>query len=132
MKFVNISDDYKVNLDAIFSIERRIIPNREECENYNAKLEQISEEITANPPWLECNGETYNPVHDTNAKENPLYEIYSQELKKYLYSQIGEQPPLYKYEYYIIMSTGVKLQISQTKYDAIIECINRNQKEVMK
>lgn len=129
MKFVDINENYKVNLDAIFSLERRIIPNKEECERYNDKLDIVSAEITENPPSLLCNGEMYNPVHDVNAKDNPLFEEYEKKLKEYLYSQVGEQPPLYKYEYYAILSTGMKVQLAQNKYEAITKAISQQEKD---
>jgi len=123
MKFIDINENYHVNIDSIFSLERRIIPNKNGCDNYNARLESISNEIIKNPPTIECNGVMYNPANDDNAKENPLYAIYSEKLKDYLYEQVGEQPPLYLYEYYAILSTGVKVQLAEDKYNGIIQLI---------
>lgn len=123
MKFVDITENYKVNLEAIFSLEKRVIPNKEECERYNDQLDIISAEITENPPSLMCSGQLYNPLHDTNAKDNPLFKEYEKKLKEYLYNQVGEQPPLYRYEYYAILCTGVKVQLAENKYEAIIKAI---------
>ena len=129
MKFVDITENYKVNIESIFSLERRLLPNKEACDAYDDNLQRIADEVAASPPDLMCNGEMYNPAFDPDAKTNPLYDVYAEQLKEWMMDRIGEQPPLYIYENYAILSTGLKVQLSDSKYEAIINAIENMSKD---
>lgn len=123
MKFVEITENYRVNVESIFSLERRIVPNQDACNEYDTRLQEVTEEAASNPPQLMCNGELYSPIYDPNAKTNPQYEEYAKQLKTWMIERIGEQPPLYVYENYVVLATGLKVQLSDSKYEAILKAV---------
>lgn len=117
MKFIWLTNNYRVNLESIFSLERKYIPNNNEIaewyNNYNASKNDI---LTNGIHFGEFNFEVKDPDNLTDDEQKFIHN--------YIIDIIGETPDKYIIEYYIILSTGLKMQISKDKFDIINETID--------
>ncbi len=113
-QFVYITENYRVNLECIFSLEKREILNPQYTQyinNYEKAIEDMKQ--SDNIATLVKN-QLENIDEDTIVKD--LYKL--------LREKIGEQPEQYLYEYNIILSTGTKVQVSKSKYEYINDAID--------
>ena len=117
MNFVKITDDYIVNIENIFSLERRII--EEEKEKY---AKDLIDSIIKDWPVFDCDGEMYSPKNDDNPEENPLCNIYFKKMEDFINEKIQKKKKKI-YKYYIILCTGVTVQLSKSKFDEIMKKI---------
>ena len=67
--------------------------------------------------------------NDTYSMMKEKIEKYAAELKNKIDEAIGPEPPEYIYKYVIITHTGMKINVSQDKYDLINSIIDKIQKE---
>lgn len=122
MKFVEVADNYIVNLDAIFSLERREINDPDVQEEFDEAVGRLTESITENPPELDCGGILFKPTPE-NA-EDELFLVYKENLRNYLEDKIRYYKDTITYEYFAVLSTGMKVKLSYSKWKAIIDAIS--------
>ena len=117
MKFVWLTDNYRVNLESIFSLEQKYIDNSESVIAWKNSYNDWQTEIY-----------TYGIHNDNIDLDITDIDNISDDNKliidNYIKGMLGECPNIYKTEYYIILSTGVKLQIAQDKFFKINEAID--------
>lgn len=128
MNFVWITPTYRVNVESIFSLQKESKmenPDYSVWQNtYNEYVETIQREL----PPLEIDGEMFDPKDENKATKEKI-EKYAAELKNKIDEAIGPEPPEYIYKYVIITHTGMKINVSQDKYDLINAIIDKIQKE---
>jgi len=138
-KFVWINDIYRVNINAIFSLEKRAKDNSEIYnrwwEDYNYYMNLYDEQE------IEIWDDRYNSIDITDetnetidkfpirysAPINPTSEEktkWDEFKKKYIYTIIGKCPEFWTYEYWIILSTGLKVEIAKDKFEYINKVID--------
>lgn len=116
-QFVWITENYRVNLDAIFSLERRYIDDYDQLNVWNIQYDQLFSDITQNGI---DNEDLKIDVSDGHTITDEEYtKIYD-----YIISIIGDSPLTYRIEYHIILSTGVTMQIAEDKFNKISEVID--------
>ena len=91
---------------------------------YDEYVETIQREL----PPLEIDGEMFDPKNENEATKEKV-EKYAIELKNKIDEELGPEPPEYIYKYVIITHTGMKINVSQDKYDLINSIIDKIQKE---
>ena len=124
MRFVWINENYRVNIESIFSLERRYVLN-EDFKIWAQQYEQLIEEYKTNLPPIKDEEGIVHKVSNNSSQED--IQLYSKLIKDEIYDKIGEQPNEYNYTYCIILSTGVKVNISQDKYEEINKIIDSKQ-----
>lgn len=134
MKFVWITPTYRVNIESIFSLQEESKtenPDYIVWQNaYNEYLKTVQREL----PPLEIDGELFDPTNESDADSSKIQK-YAVELEKKINETIsetiGDQPPKYICKYVIITHTGMKINVSQDKYELINNTIDelQNKKE---
>ena len=115
-QFVWVTDNYRVNLDAIFSLECRYIPDNSAVDEWNKIYER----------WLNDIKEygLHTDDLDIDTTEG-ISDIEFDQIDDYILQMIGECPKAsYTVEYHIILSTGVTMQIAEDKFNKICEVID--------
>jgi len=116
MKIIQINDNVKINIEMIYSLERK--DNQNEINEWNNEYKKLLDEFTKNPPLLVIdNDELFQPkVDDINDSDKMMQ--YADSLNTYILSILGEQPE-YVEKYQIILATGLKINIDKFIYDKI-------------
>ena len=121
MKFIKLTNNYRINIESIFSLEHQYLKNKEYDEwksNYDNLLDAYQKSLI---PLKKENGELLKISE--NSSEEDIKE-YAQLIAEEIYDKIGEEPEKYKDNYQIILSTGLKISISKDKFDAINNALN--------
>lgn len=120
MKIVKINDNLKINIEQIYSLERKT--NSNEINDWNNQYQNYIDIFRNNPPEFIDNGEIIKITFGDNV-DNETLEKYSQLLHNHILSIIGERPEYYE-TYHVILSTGLKISIGKQIYDKIDEYLN--------
>ena len=113
MKFIWLTENYRVNIDSIFSLERKYIENIEAVKAWYDSYQTWKDDIIV------------HGIHtDTIDIDIDDIDNNHQIIDSYIKNMIGECPLGYTIEYYIILSTGVKVNISEDKFNVINEAID--------
>lgn len=118
MHFVWLTDNYRVNLESIFSMEKKYVSDYTNIDNWNSAYDNWFNDIIE------------NGIHEDDGinkdfdKENISDDDYKF-IIDYIKTIIGECPDPYIIEYCIILSTGVKLNIAEDKFLKIQEAIDK-------
>jgi len=126
MNFVWLTDNYRVNIESIFSLEHQHSKNQKYIEwknNYEKLLASYKSSLmplkTEDGKFLEING--------SSSPEE--IELYAQLITNEIYEKIGPTPEEYIDYYQIILSTGLKVGIAQDKFEAINKKIDQYQEK---
>lgn len=122
MKFYWITDNYRVNLESIFSLEKKYVDNSSAIKDWENAFQYWIDEIKEK--GLHTMDYDIEILDDSNINQEDANIIY-----QYIISNIGEKPKEYEIEYYIILSTGIKVQLSEDKYQKINELIDQKENE---
>lgn len=118
MKIVQVNDNLKINIEMIYSLER--YNNKFNIDEWELTYKSYLEEFTNDPPLLEIdNGELYKPDTD-KIIDKDKYKAYAKSLNEYILSIIGKKPD-YVEEYYVILCSGLKVNIDKTIYNKLDE-----------
>lgn len=121
MKIVKINDNLKINIEMIYSLERH--DNKNDIDEWNNNYSKYLEELSKDPPLLTITDtEVFQPKFGETNDENKM-KLYGEALNNYILSIIGNCPT-YVENYFIILVTGLKINIDKTIYDAIDEYLN--------
>lgn len=121
MKILKINENYKVNIEHIYLLEKRTNMQaiNEWKESYNFYLDLYTNE----PP--EFTHENKILKIKFNEKNDPeLVKIYQEKLNEYIISIIG-QCPKYEETYHLLLASGLKIQIGKYLYDKLNEILNK-------
>lgn len=116
MKIIKINDDLKINIEMIYSLERK--NNQYKIDDWINEYNEYIKEFSDNPPELMIDDiKVYKPeFNKQNSKED--LDKYMKALDSYIISIIGKKPK-YKETYSVILITGLKINIDQPIYDKI-------------
>lgn len=128
MNFVWITPTYRVNIESIFSLQRDSKMENPDYLVWQNTYDEYVKTIQRELPPLEIDGEMFDPKDENEATEEKI-EKYAIELKKKIDEALGPEPPEYVYKYVIITHTGMKVNVSQDKYELINSIIDKIQKE---
>jgi len=128
MNFVWITPTYRVNIESIFSLQRDSKMENPDYLVWQNTYDEYVKTIQRELPPLEIDGEMFDPNDENEATEEKI-EKYANEIKKKIDETLGPEPPKYVYKYVIITHTGMKVNVSQDKYELINSIIDKIQKE---
>ena len=116
MKIIQLSDNIKINIEAIYSLEKH--NNQNELDEWENEYQNYIEQCTKDPPLLPItDDEVWRPIFGETCDEEKM-KLYGESLSVYINSMIGECPIL-KENYIIILNTGLKINIDKFIYDKI-------------
>ncbi len=127
MNFVWITPTYRVNIESIFSLQcESEIENPDYDkwqDNYDEYLTTIEKEL----PPLEIDGNSIDIKEDGISQET--IDKYIETLQEKIKASLGPIPPQFICKYAIVTHTGLKIYVSEDKYNQINEIIDNMQKE---
>lgn len=116
MKIIKINDNIKINIEDIYSLEKH--NNQNEINEWNNKYDKYLTSFYKDPPLLPITDkEVFKPVYGEEIDKDKM-KLYADALSNHILTIIGE-PPVFKEIYFIILSTGIKINIDKTIYDII-------------
>jgi len=122
MKIIKINDNLKINVEMIYSLEYH--NNQNDINLWEEEYQDYLSEFSKEPPLLPINDEElFQPVFGEEVDEKKM-KLYGDALSQYIVSTIGECPE-YREEYYIILCTGLKINIDKIIYDKVDEYLNK-------
>ena len=122
MKIIKINDNLKINIEQIYSLEYS--DNRNDIIQWKNKYDQQLDKFTKDPITLQISdNKIFKPDFSKENNKEDL-KLYSIALNNHILSIIGKSPELVK-KYSIILSTGLKVNVSKEIYDKIDEVFNK-------
>lgn len=122
MKIIKISDNLKINIEMLYSLEKR--DNKKDIDEWENKYQKYLTNFTQDPPMLAItDDEVFQPVFGEEVDEDKM-KLYGDALSNHIISIIGACP-IYNETYFIILASGLKINIDKTIYDAIDEYLNK-------
>lgn len=116
MKIIKINDNLKINIDHIYSLEKKT--NNNEIKKWEDAYKEHIDLYAKNPISLEISdNKFFQPKYGEKNNEEDL-KLYGRALKEHIISIIGYKPE-YNEKYYIILSSGLKINITKTIYDKV-------------
>lgn len=116
MKIVQINDNLKINIEMIYSLEKH--DNQFDINEWESNYKEYLNTFLNDPPLLAINDdELFRPEQDNTNNKDKL-KLYGEALNKYILDIIGEKPS-YREEFYVILCTGLKVNIDKTIYNKI-------------
>ena len=122
MKIIKISDNLKINIEMLYSLEKR--DNKKDIDEWENKYQKYLSNFTQDPPMLAItDDEVFQPVFGEEVDEDKM-KLYGDALSNHIISIIGACP-IYNETYFVILASGLKINIDKTIYDAIDEYLNK-------
>jgi len=122
MKIIKISDNLKINIEMLYSLEKR--DNKKDIDEWENKYQKYLSDFTQDPPMLAItDDEVFQPVFGEEVDEDKM-KLYGDALSNHIISIIGACP-IYNETYFVILASGLKINIDKTIYDAIDEYLNK-------
>lgn len=128
MNFIWITPTYRVNVSSIFSLQRESKVENPEYIVWKTNYDEYMKTIQRELPPMEVDGELFDPKDEETVSEEKL-DKYAQILKEKLVESLGKEPPEFIYKYAIVTHTGMKIYVSEDKYEKINKIIDDIQKE---
>lgn len=102
----------------LYSIEKQ--SNQSDLDNWENNYQKYLTKFSKDPPLLPIDdGRTFKIEFNKNNDDKDV-ELYSKALHKHIKSIIGNKPA-YIEKYFIILCTGLKINVDKTIYDKINE-----------
>lgn len=121
MKIVKVNDNLKINIEIIYSLEKQT--NQKEINEWMKLYNEYIKQYSEYPPELYIEEDRlFKPEFGAVNSKKDL-EKYAKALDFYIVETIGEKPT-YAESYYVILATGLKINIDKTIYDTINNCLN--------
>jgi len=122
MKIIKISDNLKINIEMLYSLEKR--DNKKDIDEWENRYQKYLSDFTQDPPMLAItDDEVFQPVFGEEV-DNEKMKLYGDALSNHIISIIGACP-IYNETYFVILASGLKINIDKTIYDAIDEYLNK-------
>ena len=122
MKIIKISDNLKINIEMLYSLEKR--DNKKDIDEWENKYQKYLSNFTQDPPMLAItDDDVFQPVFGEEVDEDKM-KLYGDALSNHIISIIGACP-IYNETYFVILASGLKINIDKTIYDAIDEYLNK-------
>lgn len=122
MKIIKINDNLKINIEMLYSLEKR--DNKKDIDEWENRYQKYLSDFTQEPPMLAItDDEVFQPVFGEEVDEDKM-KLYGDALSNHIISIIGACP-IYNETYFVILASGLKINIDKTIYDAIDEYLNK-------
>jgi hypothetical protein len=122
MKIIKISDNIKINIEMLYSLEKR--DNHKDIEEWESRYQKYLSEYSADPPLLAItDDEVFQPVFGEEVDTEKM-KLYGEALSNHIISIIGVCP-VYNETYFVILNSGLKINIDKTIYDAIDKYLDK-------
>lgn len=122
MKIIKISDNLKINIEMLYSLEKR--DNKKDIDGWENKYQKYLSDFTQDPPMLAItDDEVFQPVFGEEVDEDKM-KLYGDALSNHIISIIGACP-IYNETYFVILASGLKINIDKTIYDAIDKYLDK-------
>ena len=122
MKIIKISDNLKINIEMLYSLEKR--DNKKDIDEWENRYQKYLSDFTQDPPMLAItDDEVFQPVFGEEVDEDKM-KLYGDALSNHIISIIGACP-IYNETYFVILASGLKINIDKTIYDTIDEYLNK-------
>jgi len=122
MKIIKISDNLKINIEMLYSLEKR--DNKKDIDEWENKYQKYLTNFTQDPPMLAItDDEVFQPVFGEEVDEDKM-KLYGDALSNHIISIIGACP-IYNETYFIILASGLKINIDKAIYDAIDKYLDK-------
>ena len=122
MKIIKISDNLKINIEMLYSLEKR--DNKKDIDEWENRYQKYLSDFTQEPPMLAItDDEVFQPVFGEEVDEDKM-KLYGDALSNHIISIIGACP-IYNETYFVILASGLKINIDKTIYNAIDEYLNK-------
>ena len=122
MKIIQISNNIKINIELIYSLEHRT--NQSEINEWDNEYQRCISEFSEEPPLLPISDEElYKPVYGEE-NDTEKMQLYANALSTYINSIIGEKPILEE-NYIVILSTGLKINVDKFIYDKLNKALEK-------
>lgn len=116
MKIVKINNNLKINIEQIYSLEH--IDNSEDIRDWEKQYNDLMNEYADDPPMLAIDDSTlYKPQYGVENDKESLDKYY-EALNEHILEILGIKPQ-YIEKYNVILSTGLKINVSKLIYDKI-------------
>lgn len=120
MKILKVNDDYRINIEHIYLLEKST--NEKDINNWKENYSYYLNTFMNNPP--EFTDENKIIKISFNEKNDPeVVQKYQQKLDEYIKSIIGECPEYYE-TYYVLLTSGLKIQIGKYLYERIEDILD--------
>lgn len=114
-KFIWITPNYRVNIDSIFSMERR--ESDKPSQEYKEWLNKYEEFLTG------INNDNSKFLEYIKGYDNVNHLSTEDIIKEYAILNIGNPPEL-EYTYWLILCTGITVKLGKDKFEAINRIID--------
>jgi len=122
MKIIKINDNIKINIEMIYSLEYH--NNNNDIIKWENDYKSYLDKFAQDPPILPIsNTEVYRPIYGEKIDKDKM-QLYSNELNAHIISIIGDRPE-YIENYYVILSSGLKVNIDKSIYDIIDKYLDK-------
>lgn len=122
MKILKINQNLKINIEQIYSLE--CVDNKKDINNWNESYKKYIELYANDPISLPITEDrVFMPIMGEQNNEDDL-KLYANALHNHILTIIGTQPKLVK-KYYILLITGLKINISKDIYDKVNEVLDK-------
>jgi hypothetical protein len=116
MKIIKINDNLKINIEMLYSIEKQ--SNQNDLDNWDNNYQKYLTKFSEDPPLLPIDDNRTFRIKFNKDNDSKDVELYSIALYNHIKSIIGNKPA-YIEKYFIILCTGLKINIDKTIYDKI-------------
>lgn len=122
MKIIKINDNLKINIEMLYSLEKR--DNKKDIDEWENRYQKYLSDFTKDPPMLAItDNEVFQPIFGKEVDEEKM-KLYGDALSNHIISIIGACP-IYNETYFVILASGLKINIDKTIYNAIDEYLNK-------
>ena len=116
MKIVKINDNLKINIEQIYSLEKT--NNKKDIDNWDKRYKYYIDLYSKDPITLPISdNKVFAPEFGKENNPEDL-KLYADALNNHIISILGIKPA-YIENYYIILITGLKINISKNIYNKI-------------
>lgn len=116
MKILKINDNLKINIEQIYSLERT--SNQKDINEWNNLYKDYIDLYSKDPITLQISEDKiFTPIFGEENDPEDL-KLYAAALNEHIIDIIGVKPN-YIEHYYILLITGLKINISKDIYDII-------------
>ncbi len=124
MKYVEIVDGLLINIEHIYALS--IETNKRDIDNWQNMYDSYIKSFYDRPIELNIDGKLYAPDFKTETNKE-LLEKYINALQDYIIELVGVKPE-YIENYFTILASGNRVNLSKEVYDKLYKYIKDNEK----
>lgn len=124
MKYVEIGDGLLINIEHIYALS--IETNKRDIDDWQNMYDSYIKSFYDRPIELNIDGKLYAPDFKTETNKE-LLEKYINALQDYIIELVGVKPE-YIENYFTILASGNRVNLSKEVYDKLYKYIKDNEK----